>query len=189
MNANQAYFQRLNGPWTFRPVFVILSWRGLLRSEFSFVNKVKLIVFVLFQKLFGPYRMNTLVDFESGSDKVRHSTVVQKFGVQILRSEKIFLLDENGFDVKLSGAEYYWPRTWRPVPFVPMSGRVNEGATRAQYGMPLMGLKTECQALMEAPQASIKISLPWFEGVFNFTVESMATLNSRELPFMRPEGV
>ena len=180
MKANEAYFQRLRGNWSFDPYFTVSSWIGLYHSPATFFNKVRLASFVLSQHLLGRYRMNTVVAVDLSKHQVKHSTVVKKFGISILRSEKTFSLHPNGYDLELRGAEYYWPFTNLPVEFKPMRGCVHSSSTRAEYEMPLVGLTTRCESVMESPQAFIRIQLPWFEGVFNFTTESMKELHFRD---------
>jgi hypothetical protein len=180
MNANEAYFYRLRGHWNFDPWFRILNWKELAKSKATLFNKVRLIFFVSVQNIFGPYKMETEVDPTVGVGKVKHTTIVKKMGLQILRSEKIFHLDEDGTGVKLTGAEYYWPLISTAIEFAPMQGQIEKSATRAHYGMPLVGLQTRCEAIMEEPQAVIAIHLEWFEGIFKFTPESMAALKSRD---------
>jgi hypothetical protein len=182
LKPNQAYFERLKGPWQFTAHFEVLSWMGLFQSDTTLVNKLRLTAFVLSQALMGSYKMDTLVEVEPGSDRIKHTTLIRKFGLEILRSEKNFHLDPNGYDLSLEGAEFYWPMTKTPMPFQIMKGRVEKNATRAQYQMPLVGLATECHTIMEAPQAFIKIETPWFQGAFSFTQNSMSELNSRKAP-------
>lgn len=182
MKPNEVYFNRMKGVWHFEANFSILSWRGLFSAEIPYSSKLKLSALILVQKLFGTYQMWTSVDYPSELRQVQHLTWVGKFGFQVLKSEKVFSLDENGFDLVLKGSEYLWPLGWVPVPFQPLRGRVAPGSTRASYQMPMAGITVDCESIMESPRASIQIRTPWFEGVFQFDPVSQRQLESRPLP-------
>jgi len=179
MKANQAYFYRNRGPWNWRVQFDFESWSVLWKAEISFFSKACLSVLAIVHRFLDPLQMWTCVGFQESSDLVRHSTKMKKCGLTIYRSEKTFILDKNGTDIRLEGKEYYWPLSFIGFPFVPTVGLVDASTTRASYQMPIAGAQCNCHAFLELPVGHIDITAPWIRGRFSLTDASNKTLQDR----------
>lgn len=182
MQTNERYFYRMQGEWTFHPIFRLLSWQEFGKSEASLLNKFRALSLLLVQAVFGPYKMKTKVEFRQTDQCVVHTTLLKKWGLTLLRSHKIIHFNPNGVDLEINGEEFYWPFTWKAIVVSNLKGFVESSATRARYQMPLFGLVSQCEAIMEDSEATIKVHLPWIEGVFKFTESSKEELKKRSVP-------
>lgn len=176
---NQVYFYRNRGPWDWNVNFELKSWRDLWRSEAPFLSKISLSALILAQDFTGSLQMWTKVDFQESVSVVHHSTRMKKWGLTIYRSEKDFILEEDGYGIQLEGVEYYWPLGFLAIPFKSQRGIVDVSTTRASYQMPMAGIACDCQAILELPNGQIKISTPWFNGSFMLTEDSNNRLAKR----------
>ena len=179
MTANQVYFYRNRGTWNWQVRFELMSWLVLWRADVSVVTKVCISMLIFAQRILGPFQMWTNVRLQESANLVRHSTKLIKFGFTIYRSEKIFFLSENGFEVRLEGKEYFWPLNFVGIPFPPTTGAVDASTTRASYQMPLAGTVCSCQAVLEIRGGSMDIATPWMKGRFSLTEASNKKLRER----------
>jgi len=179
MNANEIYFQRNRGSWDWQMDFRVSSYRRLWKSQLSLLNKIRMSAFALAQTFLGPFEMWTHIDIPQGSPSVQHSTRMTKWGFLFYRSEKTFLLDDDGFGIRLEGVEYFWPLEFKAVPFSPSRGVVDSSTTRASYQMPLAGTACECQAYLGPSEGYIDVATPWLKGRFTLIESSRKVLESR----------
>ena len=179
MKANYTYFYRNRGPWSWQIRLDLVSWSALWKAEISFFSKTCVSILALIQRALGPLQMWTHVDVQGSSNIIHHSTKIKKYGFTIYRSEKTFILDENGSDLLLEGKEYYWPLTFIGIPFTATTGSVDQCTTRASYQMPVAGAFCDCRAYLELPLGYIEISAPWISGRFCLTEASNKNLRER----------
>jgi hypothetical protein len=106
MKPNQVYFCRNRGSWNWQVKFEIKSWRNFWGANIPIFSKLSLSVLALIQRIFGPLRLWTNVDFQEATNVVYHSTKMRKFGLTVYHSEKKFTLLEDGHGLQLEGAEY-----------------------------------------------------------------------------------
>jgi hypothetical protein len=126
--------------------------------------------------------MWTNVQFNERENVVRHSTKMSKWGLTVYRSEKNFLLLEDGCSLRLEGVEYFWPFSFLAIPFNPKTGAVSPSSTTATYKMPMGGTECDCQTFLDKPAGYIDIKAPGLNGRFCLTQESQEVLAKRLLP-------
>lgn len=179
MTPSQTYFNRNRGAWDWKVRLQLTSWLGLWRNQNPLLSKICLSFFILAQRLLGPFRMWTDVQFKEGENIVHHSTVMSKWGVTVYKSEKDFFLLEDGYSLRLEGAEYFWPFIFLIVPFSPKTGAVSSSTTTATYKMPLAGIECDCQTFLNKPEGFIEIMAPGLRGRFSLTKGSQEKLAER----------
>jgi hypothetical protein len=179
MKPNELYFQRNRGQWDWSAHFKIKSWGLLWKSEISLFSKFSISFLVLAQNIFGHFQMWTFVDHHHLPDSVIHTTKIQKWKLVLYRSEKVFSLKENGCEIEVNGAEYYWPVAFLPFKFETKMGTVDSSTTRASYQMPLAGTYCNCRTYLEMPSGYIEIEAPWLYGRFTLLESSNKILASR----------
>lgn len=179
MKPNEVYFYRTRGSWDWTVYFEITKYSNFWRSNLNLLTKLRISAFALTQKIFGPFVMWTNVDFSTDVQKVRHSTMMRKWGISFYRSEKTIFLESDGHGLRLEGAEYFWPLIFRAVPFQPVFGAVDISTTQASYKMPLAGAFCDCQTYLGQANGYMDISTPWLRGRFALNTDSSMIFASR----------
>jgi hypothetical protein len=176
MKPSEAYFYRNRGSWDWTVDFRIQSYKLLWSASLSVVTKARLSMFAISQRLFGSFRMWTFVDYEMGASLVRHSTKMKKWGLTFYKSEKTFMLEDDGESLQLDGVEYFWPFLNSPVPFTQLTGAVQKSTTSATYDMPIAGTQCKCQSFLNKDEGYINIETPWLYGRFTLCPDSIKRL-------------
>lgn len=179
MKANEIYFERNQGPWNWTMRMEITNFKELWFSNLKLITKLRLTSFALGQKLFGQFNLFTHVELNKNDKKVFHSTSINKWGLALYKSQKTFLLLDDGESLLLEGVEFFWPLIFKRVPFESMPGRVDKNTIHAYYKMPLAGTFCDCVAKLGPSEGFVELSTPWLSGRLILLSKSKQVLEQR----------
>ena len=170
MKPSETYFKNHQGQWVWTADFKVTNWKNFWSATLSLTNKLRILDLALSQIFLGKYKMLTSVNFNDSKKIVKHSTRLKKWGFLIYRSEKSFVLADDGQKFAVEGFEYCWPFIWKAVPFTPSKGVVSSSATRASYRMPMLTNIYECETFMDKSPKEIHLECSWLKARFTEVV-------------------
>ncbi|MES3036904.1 MAG: hypothetical protein V4736_03275 [Bdellovibrionota bacterium] len=186
MQSHEIYFQRNRGEWKWKVFFRITNWKIFFNSPLKFTNKLRALLLIFGQTLFGPYKAFTNLNYIPGKTSFRHRIEIYRWRMPLHKSDKQFSLEKSGHEIKLTGLEYNWPNLKTPVYFDVLTGYVEPCTTKANYKMPLLGQTCDCKTILNDKDAKITFNTTWLEGEFIMLPEYHQVLKSRfneALPF------
>lgn len=150
-SAGHRYYRGLEAAWSGTYRLRITDWGAFRAAKLSAWDRLVLLNMLFFTGVFGPLRMSTTVDYQTGAARgeIAHTTRLHKWGVSFFRSAETICLIDHGRALKMPGVQRELPLWWQARSVVD-DGEVNEDARGATYLLNVMGGKVLQVAAIEA---------------------------------------